>query len=499
MIITPIVAVLSNSLDNQQADNLLPSFFSTDNLTAFYWDQKRYGSVHSFLAFPIQDIHWNLKFQVLLRVASFVFLVTWIYSLFKRSAHDFIEASRLGSFLLVLGCFLYFFTDTGEALLFGANAHPIAIPFALLALSIFPVAADPSTHSQLKRMLYLVTIFCVWGIAVWTSIFIVIWSPALLSLQAFAINREKRIPLRILVYWAAFNLFSAGVWALIFSEIAKRGGENTAYRIGVFFSEAFRKSYIGPFLITSAFMFMLILVLIIIRRTILNYIFILVAMSITLLSVPVIASSVHVQLYYYMPRYFGIPLLITILVCAMTLHDLVVDQDSSKAHLPWKPRSSWLFIFLFFSLSSSVYLSSDIGYGEGRVDASGFVNTGQSLSEEIVKGIEAAIGGKPDFVAGSYWYVWPIVFEYRSRDDDMIAITKKATSQSDFGMLYDGSIWNGICVGETIRCWGATINARLNDAQLYSEIQASVIGVLGDGTPVRLMQVSKYPIRRLER
>ena len=237
----------------------------------------------------------------------------------------------------------------------------------------------------------------------------------------------------------------------------------------------------------------------IIRRTILNYIFILVAMSITLLSVPVIASSVHVQLYYYMPRYFGIPLLITILVCAMTLFDLLVEFNSAKKYFYLKMRSSRLIIFLLFSLSSVVYLSNDIGFGEGRVDASGFVNTGQSLSEEIVKGIEAAIGGRPEFVAGSYWYVWPIVFEYRSRDDDMIAITKKATRQSDFWLLYDGSIWNGICVGETIRCWGATINARLNDAQLYSEIQASVIGVLGDGTPVRLMQVSKYPIRRLER
>jgi hypothetical protein len=289
------------------------------------------------------------------------------------------------------------------------------------------------------------------------------------------------------------------VWALIFSEIAKRGGENTAYRIGTFFSEAFRRSYIGPFLIASALMIILILILMILRRIFLDYIFVLVAMSITLLSVPVIASSVHVQLYYYMPRYFGIPLLITILVCAMTLFDLLADQVSSKARSPWKLRSSRLISFLFFSLSSVVYLSSDIGYGEGRVDASGFVNTGQSLGEEIEKGIEAAIGGKPDFVAGSYWYVWPIVFEYRSRDDDMIAITKKATRQSDFGMLYDGTIWNGVCVGETIRCWGATINAQLNDSQLFSEIEADVIGVLKDGTPVRLMQVSKYPIRRLER
>jgi hypothetical protein len=246
-------------------------------------------------------------------------------------------------------------------------------------------------------------------------------------------------------------------------------------------------------------MIILILILMILRRIFLDFIFVLVAMSITLLSVPVIASSVHVQLYYYMPRYFGIPLLITILVCAMTLFDLLVRQDSSMALYQRKLRLSRISIFLVFSLSSVVYLLSDIGYGEGRVDASGFVNTGQSLSEEIEMGIEAAIGDKPDFVAGSYWYVWPIVFEYRSRDDDMIAITKKATRQSDFGMLYDGSIWNGVCVGETIRCWGATINAQLNDSQLFSEIEADVIGVLEDGTPVRLMQVSKYPIRRLER
>jgi len=240
-------------------------------------------------------------------------------------------------------------------------------------------------------------------------------------------------------------------------------------------------------------------VLMLIKRVFSRYVYVFGSIFLTLLSVRLIAASNHVQLNYYMPRYFAVPLLIAFLVGAMALFDLLtIEKTLAKYAKPVHFSFRVLVLFLFF-FTLFVFMLSDIGYGEGKSDSSGFVNTGQSLSEEIVKGIEVAIGGKPDFVAGSYWYVWPIVFEYRSRDDDMIAITKKATRQSDFGMLYDGSIWNGVCVGETIRCWGATINAQLNDSQLFSEIEAEVIGLLEDGTPVRLMQVSKYPIRRLER
>ena len=54
--LSPIVAVLFQALDRQQADNLLPAFFSTDHLTWFYWTQSRFGNIDPLLAFPIQNI-----------------------------------------------------------------------------------------------------------------------------------------------------------------------------------------------------------------------------------------------------------------------------------------------------------------------------------------------------------------------------------------------------------------------------------------------------------
>jgi hypothetical protein len=150
-------------------------------------------------------------------------------------------------------------------------------------------------------------------------------------------------------------------------------------------------------------------------------------------------------------------------------------------------------------LTVSVTALSDVEFGTGKVDASGFVNTGQGLAKELDKSISGQMDGDPMFVAGSYWYVWPLVFDYRSHSREVIAITKKATHQSDFPKLYSAKVVAGLCVGESIRCWGATINAQLNGQQLYSEIGVDVLGYLSDGTPIREMWVSKYPIRRLER
>jgi hypothetical protein len=91
------------------------------------------------------------------------------------------------------------------------------------------------------------------------------------------------------------------------------------------------------------------------------------------------------------------------------------------------------------------------------------------------------------------------VFDLRSRGSEVVAITKKATHQEQFPMLYSSLPIQGLCIGESIICWGATINAQLNESQLFSEIDSVIIGNLADGTPIRKMWVSKYPIRILER
>jgi hypothetical protein len=60
--LSPFLILTTGALRNQQADNLLPAFFSTDHLTWFYWSQTRIGNIDPVLAFPIQDIRLNLIF-----------------------------------------------------------------------------------------------------------------------------------------------------------------------------------------------------------------------------------------------------------------------------------------------------------------------------------------------------------------------------------------------------------------------------------------------------
>ncbi len=151
VVLSPLLVLLSGALRNQQADNLLPAFFSTDHLGWFYWDQSRYGSIHSFLAFPIQNIRMNLLFQLHLRAASLVFLVVWIVESCARvnvkTGKTSLQYMFAFAFVVI---FLCTFQEAGDALIYGANAHPIAIPFAILALSIqvsysnsrIPVSAD---------------------------------------------------------------------------------------------------------------------------------------------------------------------------------------------------------------------------------------------------------------------------------------------------------------------------------------------------------------------
>jgi hypothetical protein len=162
-------------------------------------------------------------------------------------------------------------------------------------------------------------------------------------------------------------------------------------------------------------------------------------------------------------------------------------------------RSLAVAVGLVFALALSATATSEVKFGTGKIDASGFVNTGYGISSALEDEILENMDTNLEFVAGSYWYVWPTVFDLRSRNHEVIAITKKATHQTEFSTLYSASPVSGICIGESIKCWGATINAQLDGNQLYFEINSEVIGNLSDGTTIRKMWVSKYPIRRLER
>jgi hypothetical protein len=229
LIFAPLLVLVSGALRNQQADNLLPAFFSTDHLGWFYWDQSRYGSIHSFLAFPIQNIRLNLLFQLHLRAASLVFLVVWIVDSCARVKVKTGKTSFQYMFALAfVVIFLCTFQDAGDALIYGANAHPIAIPFAILALS-FQVGKQKSRIPVLQTIAVTLWVFTFWGIAIWTSIFTALWAPAFVLLQAAHISKNENVFQRKYLIWLSIHVLVVGIWSWIFSQVAKSGGENTSF------------------------------------------------------------------------------------------------------------------------------------------------------------------------------------------------------------------------------------------------------------------------------
>ena len=498
---SPLLVLVSGALRNQQGDNLLPAFFSTDSLTWFYWDQSRYGSVHSFLAFPIQNIRMNLIFQLHLRAASLVFLVCWIVESCVRSDSENrkLHVQRLFAFFFVVA-FLLTYQESGDALIYGANAHPIAIPFAILAISV----NFQKPHNEFKNMRFIamsVWVFAFWGIAIWTSIFTALWAPALVLLQLAFMSRNEQVFNRGYAIWLALQIVVVTAWSWVFSQVAKNGGENTSFVGGKFISEALIRSYVSIPLALYVVLAICASVLVFFRGRNWTNVFGFLSTLFFIGSIPVIAASTHVQQYSYMPRYFGVQYISALLILVVLLSSSIrtTRPEALIRSVGAQRRLFTIVALTSFLLTVSVIVFGDVGFGAGKVDASGFVNTGQGLTKELDKSISGQIDGDPKFVAGSYWYVWPLVFEYRSHGREVIAITKKATNQSNFPGLYSAKVVQGLCIGESIKCWGATINAQLNGQQLYSEIGMEVLGYLSDETPIREMWVSKFPIRRLER
>ena len=498
---SPLLVFVSGALRNQQADNLLPAFFSTDHLTWFYWDQSRYGSVQSFLAFPIQNIHWNLLFQLHLRAASLIFLVIWIVESCSRlsSINDRTSLQYLvaGVFVVI---FLLTFQEAGDSLIYGANAHPIAVPFAMIALSL-QIDQDRQKVSIGSWIAVTLWIVAFWAIAIWTSLFTALWAPALALLELAYLSKRTRIFSVNMLIWLTLNIFAVCLCFSMFSRIARDGGENTSFVRGKFFSEALKRNYISIPLIAYVVIGLIVLALTVFFGRNWTNLFAFLATVCFIASVPIIAASTHVQFYSYMPRYFAVEFMSSLLVLAVMFGGYFSLKGTEIKRRIRAVRRRYIFavlvsVFLIGVIASS---TSGIHFGSGKVDASGFINTGYGISPSLEAEILANTGDQLAFVAGSYWQVWPAVFDLRSRNQPALAITKKAVHQERFASLYSAKPISGVCVGEPIKCWGSTINAQLGGVQLFSEIDATVIGHLSDGTPIRKMWVSKYPIRKLER
>lgn len=490
---SPTVAFLTHALNRQQADNLLPAFFSTDNLTWFYWTQARFGNIDPVIAFPIQNIRWNLIVQVLLRVSSILFVTFWfgqLISVITTVKREYLIFTSL-VFLLI---WVHFYTDGGDSLLYGANAHPLALPFVVLAVScIRPMDISPDRTWGWK-FLALFMIFVFWWIALWTSVLVVLWAPVFILLPVIVSRHVHRAALQNILRYLVFQVLCVGVNSLFWIEVARRGGEDSSYT-WVGSSDALRNH---PYIYKSV-IFAVVLIL-------LSILFVrswraaaLIVSSFALLStIYLIAASVHVRNYEFSPRYFAVPLYLGALIPFLFIITQFVEI---AARLRVVKLFSDCFVGVFSYFRPSIYFlfcvslifigTTKVGYGLGKPDAIGFNNTGRVIELAEFVEFQKKSHSLPQFISGNYWDVWPTVFVLRTRGVDVLAITKKAEFQSDFRSLYSGREIEGICIDAVEKCYGSTINAQLDGRQLESSIDAEPLMVLSNGIELRLMKVRK--------
>ena len=490
--LSPIIAVLLSSIKMQQSDNLLPAFFSTDHLTWFYWTQSRFGNIDPLIAFPIQNIHANLVFQILLRISSILFATLWITQVLASIAQVKKEILA-GAAIIFLVFWAKFYTDGGDALIHGANAHPLALPFAMLAICSLPLSVVGSESGLIKKCCAHLAAILFYFIAAWTSILVILWIPALWALRLIATTYGKRWSLKNTSRWLIYHICYLGVTGFFWMLVARSGGENSKVNFDQSIDAITSHAYIYRFMWLTVCLAVLSMLW---SRKLMSLFLNVIAICI-LSTIYVIAAFDHVLAYGFSPRYFSVPLFLSSLIPFL----LIVSFWIRKIELTslWQVFATKI-TFLFSNLgrvvaavavlSLVVVSASKVGYGTGAADAIGFNNTGRVMSYSEFEKFKSLANEQMVFVSGNYWDTWASVFELRINGAHLLAITKKAEYQDNFDALYTNKPVFGICIDSVEKCFGSTINAQLDGVQLKSTIDPEPLMVLPNGLELRLMSVS---------
>lgn len=491
--LSPIVAVLFSSIKMQQSDNLLPSFFSTDHLTWFYWTQSRFGNIDPLIAFPIQNIHANLVFQVLLRISSILFAVLWISHVLARITQVKKEILAAAA-ILFLSLWAKFYTDGGDALVHGANAHPLALPFAVLAVFSLPLSMVGSESLLVKKCCAHLAAILFYFVAAWTSILVILWIPAFWALHAIGTTYGKRWSLKTISRWLILHVCYLGVTGYFWVLVARSGGENSRVNFDQSVEAITSHAYIYRFMWLTVCLAIFSLLL---TRKLMSLLMNVIAICI-LSTIYIIAAFDHVLAYGFSPRYFSVPLFLSSLIPFLLIISFLVRKfELTKFWQMVATRTVIRFLNLgrfvaaIALLALVVVSASKVGYGTGTADAIGFNNTGRVMSYSEFEKFELLSNEQLVFVSGNYWDAWASVFELRMNGAHLLAITKKAEYQDNFDSLYTSKPVFGICIDSVEKCYGSTINAQIDGVQLKSNIDPEPLMILPNGLELRLMSVSK--------
>ena len=441
--LSPIVAVLSGSLKNQHADNIINTISSTENLTLNYWGSNRNGNLIAILSWPFQNLELNLKIQILIKTACFlfvlIFLVERIAYIFQTPKNYLIPIATLSSVY-----FLFKYPDAGDALIYGDGSRTIAFLLIIVAIQSSKSGFFRSSTTFQKAAFLAISQLCYIAVS-WVNILWILRSPAflvieLLVLLSFTDGRLTKTHLKFLSTNLLFSLVSFVTMVFLISS----GDDNSSIVVRGSWGAVRNNWYIWDWLIICVIINLFVVVIGRDRKTftifLANMYLLAINMALTLLG--------HIHDNSFMPRYYGIGFIMNLVIATSAISSFIFGlrkkprfDEFDRTRFPTQILLAPCFI-VFLGL----FAVGEVRYGNGYRDNIGFVKTGQALNIEQYKEIVERSGNEPEFVVGNYWDIWPTIYELRSSGVDILGVTTFGQFQSDFGRLFDGVRHYGVCL-----------------------------------------------------
>lgn len=141
-IVVLVTVALGLFIDRSNADGLLSTLMSTQELTFFYWGQDRLANVVPAMTIPIRDEIWNFYAQSAIRGASFFALVLLFAGFHLRSARTAVSSTLLSLSTLAVGLLVVVLLD-GHAGMTFIFEQPYAFGTVAFLVGIWAMIASP--------------------------------------------------------------------------------------------------------------------------------------------------------------------------------------------------------------------------------------------------------------------------------------------------------------------------------------------------------------------
>jgi hypothetical protein len=443
-ILAPLVVILTNALEDQHADNLITTIFSTDNLTLFFWNTNRAGNLIAILTWPFQNLEANLKAQVFIKTTGFLFVIIWI----ARRIAQIYGIPRVVSVIAAItvsAIFLRQFPESGDSVVYGGASQSIAVILIAIALSASGHGMDLE-DSRSKAILREVLIGTLWILTGWLMILWLVRAPAFILIElAYRIKRKTISTVRQSVMFVGLQLLHICFAFCITAIMISQSGENTSLMLRGFRYYTTHTWYIWNFLLITL---VLVILLLAWSRISLGALLAIAATWILFTTVATTALG-HIRDNLLMPRYFAVGFFLAIVISCTALVAQIfqkimrfipkIDSRNDK-------RLSIAFLGIFLA-TFLVFASKPIGYGFNSRDTSGFNKIGKTLP--IADYISLSRQANIEFVTGGFWDVWPTIYEWRKEGINILALVPPGQKQASFDKLLDGKSHLGICIRST--------------------------------------------------